>query len=218
MKKTYLLLILSFTIFLSYAQDKYAVQISIPLIKELDKFGNEGIIKKQGQNALNLYKISKRYLILKNGDKDFLIDSTAIELVDEMYFDVYTKVETKSLGRTQTSPIRHKFVCNVKLKYKDNKMKYELTDIRFVGTLTGQIIENGGTAKELSNEISNESNSNLPTLEEYINSLSSSTSRIMKKINYNVLSNFNNDFTKTWNKLFNDFQSDVLLIEDDNDW
>ena len=218
MKKIYSLLILSFITLSSYSQDKYSVAITIPLISELDKFGNAGIIEKQGQSALNLYKTSKRYLILKGGNKDFLIDSTASELVDEMYFDVYTKTETKSLGQTLTSPIRHKFVCNIKLNYKDNKMKYELSNIRFVGTLSGQTIENGGTGKDLSNEISNVSNSNLPTLEEYINNLSSSTSRMMKKINYNVLFNFNNDFTKTWNELFNGFQDNVLKKQDNNDW
>lgn len=97
-------------------------------------------------------------------------------------------------------------------------MKYKLTYIRFVGTLTGQSIEKQGTAKELSNQISNEGNSNLPTLEEYVNNLSVSTSKIMKKINYNVLSNFNSDFRKTWNKLIEDFQANVLLMENDIDW
>jgi len=55
-------------------------------------------------------------------------------------------------------------------------------------------------------------------LEEYVNNLSVSTSKIMKKINYNVLSNFNSDFTKTWNKLIEDFQANVLLMENDIDW
>jgi len=52
-------------------------------------------LKNKLRMLLNLFKISKRYLILKNANKYFLIDSTASELVDEMYFDVYTKVQTK---------------------------------------------------------------------------------------------------------------------------
>ena len=57
--------------------------------------GMKVLLKNKLRMLLNLFKISKRYLILKNANKYFLIDSTASELVDEMYFDVYTKVQTK---------------------------------------------------------------------------------------------------------------------------
>jgi len=40
----------------------------------------------------------------------------------------------------------------------------------------------------------------------------------MKMINYDILSRFNSDFTKTWNKLIENFQANVLLMENDIDW
>ena len=113
-----LILLCSLNILAQKKQEEY----QIPRIENTGKYGFEKVIEIDNKSAKQLFDHIKSYLIKKHADNDFIIANEAKELFDHGSFPATFKVTNIQITYT--------ILYTLSIKFKDNKFKLVLSDMK----------------------------------------------------------------------------------------